>query len=42
MIAKFMGPKPNSKGLEMWVGILKQELEITSLSFCGNVDGGYF
>lgn len=37
VIAKFVGPKPNPKVLDIWIQKLNQKLKSSNLSFCKNV-----
>lgn len=41
VIAKLLGPKPNSRGLEMWIQTLNQELGGTNLTLCREVGKVY-
>lgn len=42
MIGKFVGPKPNAQGMEMWIQNLNREVGGDSISFCTDVGKGYF
>jgi hypothetical protein len=42
LICKFVGPKPPSHIMRMWIQALNQELRGNTLSFCRNVGKGYF
>ena len=42
LIAKFVGPKPTSQEMEMWLETLNLELRGSTLALCINVGKGYF
>lgn len=42
VIGKFVGPKPNAQGMEMWIQNLNREVGGVSILFCRDVGKGYF
>ena len=42
LIAKFVGPKPTSQEMEMWLITLNLELRGSTLTLCRNVGKSYF